>query len=235
MPSKEKLRCTSPTEHISLTGVEISSHKGQSRLMKSKSFFPTLVYYQDLGTPKNFNTELLDECQKIRNYDRAGRSWSKKNYVGGYTSYASLSRLHEFSSTFRELEQKISKHVSTYVRELGYDMRGRVIGMTDCWLNIMPAQVAHGLHLHPNSFISGTYYVSTPKNSAGIKFEDPRLSSFMHAPPRRTSKDPSAQTFVTFPAKAGKVVLFESWLRHEVPASNNDTERVSISFNYNWW
>jgi uncharacterized protein (TIGR02466 family) len=36
------------------------------------------------------------------------------------------------------------------------------------------------------------------------------------------------------PATAGKVVLFESWLRHEVPPNPRDAERVSVSFNYHW-
>jgi uncharacterized protein (TIGR02466 family) len=37
------------------------------------------------------------------------------------------------------------------------------------------------------------------------------------------------------PAEAGKVVLFESWLRHEVPANPIAGERISVSFNYNWF
>jgi uncharacterized protein (TIGR02466 family) len=39
----------------------------------------------------------------------------------------------------------------------------------------------------------------------------------------------------TVPARAGQVVLFESWLRHEVMANPVATERVSISFNFNWF
>jgi uncharacterized protein (TIGR02466 family) len=35
-------------------------------------------------------------------------------------------------------------------------------------------------------------------------------------------------------AAAGAVVLFESWLRHEVPA-NPGAERISVSFNYGWF
>jgi len=36
-------------------------------------------------------------------------------------------------------------------------------------------------------------------------------------------------------ARTGAVVLFESWLRHEVPANESAGERVSISFNYSWF
>jgi uncharacterized protein (TIGR02466 family) len=37
------------------------------------------------------------------------------------------------------------------------------------------------------------------------------------------------------PAKAGQVVLFESWLRHEVPPNPSSADRVSISFNFSWF
>jgi len=30
------------------------------------------------------------------------------------------------------------------------------------------------------------------------------------------------------------VILFESWLRHEVVSNRVDAERISISFNFNW-
>jgi uncharacterized protein (TIGR02466 family) len=45
---------------------------------------------------------------------------------------------------------------------------------------------------------------------------------------------PPGKAFVSLPAKAGEVVLFESWLRHEVPPARYAGERISISFNYAW-
>ena len=41
--------------------------------------------------------------------------------------------------------------------------------------------------------------------------------------------------WVTLAASAGQVVLFESWLRHEVTPNTRRQERVSISFNFNWF
>jgi uncharacterized protein (TIGR02466 family) len=163
-----------------------------------------------------------------------GRRWSDAHYVGGYTSYATHSKLHRTSATFAELERRLARHARAFAARLGYDLRGRVIEMTDCWVNVMPAQVSHGMHLHPLSFLSGTYYVRTPRGSAGLKFEDPRLSKLMAAPPRRADAPPALRSFVTMPVRAGTVMLFESWLRHEVPASRLAGERVSISFNYAW-
>jgi uncharacterized protein (TIGR02466 family) len=57
----------------------------------------------------------------------------------------------------------------------------------------------------------------------------------MAAPPRKPSARPANRPWVTVPAAAGQVVLFESWLRHEVPQQRVAAERISISFNYNWF
>jgi uncharacterized protein (TIGR02466 family) len=101
-------------------------------------------------------------------------------------------------------------------------------------VNIMPPNSAHSMHLHPLSFLSGTYYVATPAGCPGIKFEDPRLDRFMAAPPRVSRARKANQTHVTYPARAGNLILFESWLRHGVAQNSADGERISISFNYNW-
>jgi uncharacterized protein (TIGR02466 family) len=205
--------------------------------MSVRLWFPTGIYQARLQRRdwKTFNSELLKECHQIREHDAAGQKWSRKNYPGGYTSYASICRLHQFSSTFMELERKLTRHVLTFARELDFDLTGRELAMTDCWLNIMPRQTSHSLHIHPLSTISGTYYVKTPKGCSEIKFEDPRLTSFMAAPPRQADCRPENRQFVRYPAESGNVILFESWLRHEVPPNPVEAERVSVSFNYNWF
>ncbi|MBX5462767.1 MAG: hypothetical protein IRZ28_16960 [Steroidobacteraceae bacterium] len=202
--------------------------------MPTYRLFPTLVHSARLqsGRWRAFNNQLLRECLQLRDDDEAGRRWSARNYPGGYTSYGSASRMHRVSPTFAALEKKLAPHVKTFVRALGYDMTGRRLEMTDCWVNIMPRQVVHGLHLHPLSTISGTYYVQTPKGCPGIKLEDPRLDRFMAAPPRKVG---AARPWVVLPAQAGSFVLFESWLRHEVAPNPQREERISISFNYGWF
>jgi uncharacterized protein (TIGR02466 family) len=204
--------------------------------MPVRAWFPTLIYCEPLQAAglARFNDGLATECAQLRDFDAAGRKWSAKNYPGGYTSYASLNELHKFSSTFAGLEQKLTRHVRAFARALALDLRGRTVRMTDCWVNLMPPTAAHSLHLHPLSFISGTYYVRTPAGCPGLKFEDPRLSKFMAAPPKLATARPAHRTHVTYPAVAGNAILFESWLRHEVASNRAEGERISISFNYAW-
>lgn len=200
-----------------------------------RAWFPTLIYSERLlgRGLLALNRELLADGLRIREHDEAGRRWSAKSYPLGYTSYGSLDQLHRFSSTFDQLRVHIDTHVKRYARSLDWDLRGGRLQMSDCWLNIMPSGCAHSFHLHPHSVISGTYYVSTPRGSAGLRFEDPRLSRLMAAPARKGAR-PEQAAHVLYPARAGNVILFESWLRHEVPASQSEQERVSISFNYDW-
>ena len=206
--------------------------------MPTRTWFPTRIYCEPLNaSPKalaRFNTDLADECRRLREFDAAGRKWSAKNYPGGYTSYASMNELHRFSSTFAGLEKKLTRHVRSFAGDLDMDLRGRAIRLTDLWVNIMPPTAAHSLHLHPLSFISGTYYVVTPRGCSGLKFEDPRLSKFMAAPPKLPHARRENQIHITYPAEAGNVILFESWLRHEVAANRTAEERISVSFNFNW-
>jgi len=204
--------------------------------MPIRAWFPTFIYCEPLQPTglDRLNLELADECRRLRDFDAAGRRWSEKNYPGGYTSYASMNELHRFSSTFAGLEKKLTKHVRRFARSLDFNLRGRSIRLTDLWVNIMPPTAAHSLHLHPLSFISGTYYVATPRGCPGLKFEDPRLDRFMAAPPRVAGARRENQVHVTYPAQAGNVILFESWLRHEVPPNRVEAERISVSFNFNW-
>jgi uncharacterized protein (TIGR02466 family) len=205
--------------------------------MAIHAFFPTFVYTAALqkSGSREFNRQLLQECRQLRLDDAAGRRWSDKNYPGGYTSYGSTHRLQLISPTFEALRRKLQRHIKAFAAGAELDLDGRPLAMTDCWVNIMPRRVVHGLHLHPLSTLSGTYYVQVPPGGPGLKFEDPRLDRFMAAPPRKADARRENRPWITVPAEAGQLVLFESWLRHEVVPNPLAAERVSVSFNYGWF
>lgn len=180
------------------------------------------------------NDELAKESYQIETADHDGQKWSKKNYMGGFTSFASISHLDHFSSSFLEVKKLIDPLVKDFAQHLEMDLKGRKLVMTSFWLNIMPKGVVHTMHIHPLSTISGTYYIQTPKNGSAIKFEDPRLVNFMASPPRKSKAAPQNQRFISIEPQAGQVLLFESWMRHEVPPNPSSQDRISVSFNYDW-
>ena len=205
--------------------------------MSTQILFPTIVYAARLRSRgwQGLNARLLRECRQLSADDRAGRRWSASNYPGGYTSYSSAHRMHRLSPTFARLAQELDRHVAQFARALQLDLGTRALEMTDCWVNVMGRGAVHGLHLHPWSTISGTYYVAVPRGTPGLKFEDPRLERFMAAPPRVRGARRANRPWVTLGARTGQLVLFESWLRHEVGPNAVALERVSISFNYSWF
>jgi uncharacterized protein (TIGR02466 family) len=127
--------------------------------MTIHKLFPTFVYSGALQRrgANDFNRQLLRECRQLRHDDAAGRRWSAENYPGGYTSYGSVHWLQRISPTFKALQGKLERHVKAFADAVEWDLEGRELKMTDCWLNIMPKHVVHGLHLHPLSTLSGTY------------------------------------------------------------------------------
>jgi uncharacterized protein (TIGR02466 family) len=197
------------------------------------SYFSTQIYKAKLSRGwASLNQDLSEVVAELRSHDREGISWSKKNYPGGYTSFHSLSELHRLNGAFRELELALAPHLKSYLAKLDYQANASSFVMTDCWVNVMPAGCTHPAHIHPSSVISGTYYVAVPDGAPGIKFEDPRSGLFMHQPPRKSSARRENRTYVELAVRPGDLVLFESWLRHEVPQNRASKERVSVSFNY---
>ena len=94
--------------------------------MTTQALFPTLVYSAPLQSAgsRGLNARLLRECLQLREDDPAGRRWSARNYPGGYTSYASVNRMHQVSPSFAALERALDKHVRALARSLDFDLSG---------------------------------------------------------------------------------------------------------------
>ncbi len=206
--------------------------------MPIQSLFPSQILVSPVKTSGKSSAalvkDLLQEAHKIREIDDKGQAWSHKNYPGGYTSYASYCELFRFSSTFDFLRKSIEPLVKGYSKILEMDLQHKKLVMTSMWLNFMPKGTVHTMHIHPLSTISGTFYLQVPPKASSLKFEDPRMVNFMASPPRKTKAKPENQRFISIQPKPGQVILFESWMRHEVPPNSSSQERVSVSFNYDW-
>ena len=201
-----------------------------------KSFFVTRIYDAtlDQSGKKIDMLDLAKNCNSIAEDDIAGQNWCEENNFPGYTSYASLDDLAWRFSIFEDLTKVINNHVEDFVTDLQFDLSGKKLKLDSLWINILPPGGVHSSHLHPHSVISGTTYVKVPKGSGAIKFEDPRLAMMMATPPRKETVRSELKSFVYLEPKVGNIILWESWLRHEVPMNLSNEERVSISFNYSW-
>lgn len=199
-----------------------------------ETLFATRLYRARLGgrNAARLNRELRLACLAIARDDKAGQTWAKRHAYAGYTSYSSLNDLTIRAPAFAELERRLDAHVAAFARALDYDLGRRRLKLDSMWINILKPGGAHTGHIHPLSVVSGTYYVATPKGSSALKFEDPRLGLMMAAPIKKSKAPRDAQPFVYVEPAAGSLILFESWLRHEVPPNRSREHRISISFNY---
>lgn len=201
-----------------------------------KSLFATRLYHAALsehGKPIDAE-ELEDSCLSIAEDDEAGQNWCADNDFPGYTSYASLTDLPWRFPIFKDLKKALDKHVKAFAKDLAFDLDGRKLKLEDLWINILPQGGIHTAHIHPHSVISGTTYVAMPDGASAIKFEDPRLAMMMAAPARLKDAPEELRTFIYQAPKVGDVLLWESWLRHEVPMNMVEEDRISVSFNYKW-
>lgn len=201
------------------------------------SLFVTRLYRARLserGKKPIDTAELENACLSIAYDDEAGQKWSEDNGYPGYTSYASLTDLPWRFPIFKDLVKVLDKHVAAFVKDAQFDLDGRKVQLEDIWINILPPGGLHTSHIHPHSVVSGTTYVSVPKGASSIKFEDPRSAMMMAAPARTPKARREMQSFVYEAPEPGDVLLWESWLRHEVPMNMADEERISVSFNYSW-
>lgn len=203
-----------------------------------RTLFPTQIYEASLTGGKGFEdviAELEHSCLMLAAEDRAGQAWCKRQGYGGYTSYASLDDLPTRDPAFADLKKTLDRHAAKFADALHFELgpRGK-LRMDSLWVNVLKPGAAHSGHIHPHSVISGTVYVALPPGSAGLRLEDPRLPLQMAAPPRRADAPEAMKPFVTVTPEPGTILMWESWLRHEVPANAGKAPRISVSFNYAW-
>jgi uncharacterized protein (TIGR02466 family) len=201
-----------------------------------RSLFATRLYRARLSDfdPQVDSRELEASCLSIAEDDEAGQDWCEENGYPGYTSYASLTDLPWRFPIFADVVKALDKHVMAFAEDLQLDLGDKGLRLEDIWINVLPEGGSHGSHIHPHSVISGTTYVAMPDGTSALKLEDPRLPMMMAAPTREKDCREELKSFVYVAPQAGDVMLWESWLRHEVPMNMAEDDRISVSFNYAW-
>ncbi len=193
-----------------------------------KSLFVTRLYEAQIDD-SSLLAELAHSIRTLAEADVAGRRWSREHGYRGYTSYVSLDDLPRRDPAFGELKRVLTRHAAAFAKELAWDVRPRFDSL---WVNLLRGDGHHSGHIHPHSILSGTLYVEAPSGSGAIRFEDPRLAMMMAAPLRSPNAPEQLRQFVDIAPEPGKLLMWESWLRHEVRPGKARGERLSVSFNF---
>lgn len=198
--------------------------------MPIRSLFATRLY-EAMIEDRALLGDLAHSIRTLAADDVAGRRWSRDKGYRGYTSYASLNDLPRRDPAFAQLQQLLVKHAAAFAKELAFDLV-RKPKLDSLWVNQLKPGGHHSAHIHPHSILSGTLYVEAPDKAGAIRFEDPRLAMMMAAPIRDENAPEELRPFVTVDPRRGLLLIWESWLRHEVLPHTGRDERLSISFNF---
>ena len=187
--------------------------------------------YEAVIEDESLLSELAHSIRTLANDDAAGRRWSRDKGYKGYTSYASLNDLRRRDPAFADLARILGRHAAAFAGDLAFDL-ARKPRLDSLWVNLLKPGGHHTAHIHLHSIISGTFYVEAEADAGAIRFEDPRLPMMMAAPVRRDDAPDGLRPFASVTPRPGLLLMWESWLRHEVLAGAVKTDRLSVSFNF---
>jgi uncharacterized protein (TIGR02466 family) len=186
-------------------------------------WFPTSVWHFDLADCQQMNANLLQAINQEKARDGEGLHWS--NSLGWH----SADNLHQ-RDRFKDLMAIASQNATEVAQTLAWDLDRYAVVISNCWAIANGKHASNFLHNHPNSFLSGVYYVTAPEKCGGLFFRDPRDLVHMFPAPI-LNVTPWTLQKVTYQPLAGRMLIFPSWLMHGVEPNLNTEERVSISFN----
>ena len=144
-----------------------------------------------------------------------------------------------FRSTERPIQQLKEfcwRHLIKFVCDLnGYDdaMRSRLLIYSDAWFHVTRRGGFFGLHNHPNASWSGVYCVDPGQRGSGLlTFVNPMLTSTMYLDAANASmRGAFASGVRQIDLEPGQLVLFPSWVLHDVKPYDGDGERITVAFN----
>jgi uncharacterized protein (TIGR02466 family) len=185
-------------------------------MRKIENLFPTPIMFDTLS--RNLTDDEISYFNSLEIMDNNLNRRSENSYI-----LDSLELLN--------LKKFIEDAVNFYFLEMHRPPAGTEIYITQSWLNISDIGEQHHIHNHPNSFISGTFYISADKEIDSIYFSKIDFSPIRIIP---TSYNFYNSPAWFYPVGSGDLILFPSILHHYVGVvkeSLKRKERLSLSFN----
>ena len=177
--------------------------------------FPTPIYISKLNRElTNKELSFIDKT-KLDVYKNAGNTTSNDNYI---------------------LNQKVFKDLKIDLDLVIQDYFEKVISPTDAitpyitqsWLNYTETNQYHHKHAHPNSLVSGVFYINCDDKFDKIKFFNDKYQTIK--PEVKNWNIWNSESW-WFSVKTGDIILFPSSLIHMVETKEGTNTRISLAFN----
>jgi uncharacterized protein (TIGR02466 family) len=189
--------------------------------------FSDFFYKENLNIDIKFLETYLKEVMDVDE----GRTVS--NY-GGYQS----NNLDNNEYTFPLLE-KVSENIQKVSNIIGIKKQG--LKLHNFWLNINSKKDFNLPHVHPQSIISGVFYIKSPPNCGNLMLKNRNADlvksyfDYWHLKEETdyAMNEITSQSWRIVPEE-NHLIIFPSWVEHYVEPNESDKERISISFNYGY-
>jgi uncharacterized protein (TIGR02466 family) len=177
--------------------------------------FPTPIYMSKLDRELSKKELTFVEKSKLDHYKNDGNITSNDNYILNQKVFSSLKE-----DLYLRVQDYFNKVLSTTDAVTPY--------ITQSWLNYTETNQYHHKHEHPNSLISGVFYVNCHEEFDKIKFFRSGYQTI-----KSETKDWNLYNSDTwwFTVKTGDIILFPSSLTHMVETKEGDNTRISLAFN----
>ena len=194
--------------------------------------FADAFYHKDIENSTEMNTDLVSKILQWKHDDPEGMIIS--NSLG----WQSRSIMQEDKVRWKGILKPINEFLQEVLISEQY-VENSALEISNMWANINYKYAYNKYHDHPKSLWSGVYYVQSPPNSGKILFHK-EWSRYQGVPKPTFSSSPPVHTHqwdsVSYEPIEGRVILFPSWIGHQVGQNLTDVEgedgyRISISFN----
>jgi uncharacterized protein (TIGR02466 family) len=179
------------------------------------SIFPTPVYLSMLNRKLTSQELSFIDNTKLNVYKNEGNTTSNDNYILN-------------NKSFKNLKKELDLKVQDYFDKVISPANKITPYITQSWLNYTEKNQYHHKHAHPNSLVSGVFYINCHEEFDKIKFFNDTYKTI-----KPEIKDWNLYNSETwwFSVKTGDVILFPSSLTHMVETKEGTNTRISLAFN----
>jgi uncharacterized protein (TIGR02466 family) len=177
--------------------------------------FPTPVYISKLNRELNKKELLFIDKTKLDTYKNEGNTTSKDNYI-------------LYNKEFKDLKEELDLKVQDYFNKVISPANNITPYITQSWLNYTETNQYHHKHEHPNSLVSGVFYINCHQEHDKIKFFN---NTYKTIKPEVKDWNIWNSESWWFTVKTGDIILFPSSLTHMVETNQGDNTRISLAFN----
>ncbi len=179
------------------------------------SIFPTPIYLSNLNRELTSKELSFIDKTKLDVYNNEGNVTSNNNYILNNTP-------------FKNLKEELDLRVKDYFDKVISPANNITPYITQSWLNYTETNQYHHKHHHPNSLVSGVFYINSNKKHDKIKFFNEKYQTIKLDTENFNLWNSESWWFEV---KTGDVILFPSSLTHMVENKQGDNTRISLAFN----